>query len=69
MSNQKFGLVMAGVIAIVVIAGAFFMMVGNMQPAGQTRVEEPYVRTEEQPPSAVTDETSAPALQDQPQGR
>ncbi|MBR0557064.1 hypothetical protein J5J10_15355 [Ciceribacter sp. L1K23] len=47
---------------VIVAAGLFFFAVRAPEPADTIRVEEPYVRTEDLPPSAVEDETSAPAL-------
>ena len=62
MSRQKLTLTLLGALVIIIIAGSFFFYVDSLPPAPETRVEEPYRRTDDKPPSAVEDETSHPAL-------
>ena len=49
-------------LVVIVISALFFFYVQHFQATDTLRVEEPYVRTEDQPPSAVEDETSHPDL-------
>lgn len=58
--SQKFVLVAALLIAV--IAGSFFFFVQDYASTSSTRIEDPYVRTENAPPSAINDETSHPDL-------
>lgn len=60
--TKKFMFIAAAV--IVVVVGGFFVFVQNLASTSTVVVEEPYVRTEDAPPSAVDDQTSHPALTD-----
>ena len=68
MNGRKQGLAFAAAIVIALVAGAFYFYVDDFAPTTSNRVEEPYKRTEDAPPSAVPDETSAPELKNSPNG-
>lgn len=64
MQRRRELLALAAAALIIVLAGSFFFYVDDFNSADQTRVEEPYKRTADKPPSAVPDETSSPELKD-----
>lgn len=63
MQREKQLMALFGALAIALAAGAlFFFYVQDQETVPANRVEVPYQRTEDLPPSAVVDETSHPAL-------
>lgn len=64
MRSSKEMLAVVAALAVVALAGLFFFYVQDYRSTDKLRVEEPYVRTENRPPSAVEDETSHPDLVD-----
>ncbi|MCF6369088.1 hypothetical protein [Rhizobium halophilum] len=64
MKNRTQVIVLIAALVIIVVAGAFFFFVQDFASTSGVIVEEPYLRTEDAPPSAVDDATSHPDLTD-----
>ncbi|MVA82536.1 hypothetical protein GOZ89_24320 [Agrobacterium vitis] len=62
MSSYHQGLALVIAIAIAALISAIFVLSDKTPSAPSTRLEEPYKRTTDRPPSAVLDENAAPAL-------
>ncbi|MCJ8517681.1 uncharacterized protein involved in exopolysaccharide biosynthesis [Pseudorhizobium tarimense] len=65
MSNRTQAIVLIAALIIVVVVGAFFFFVQDYASTSTVIVEEPYLRSEDAPPSAVDDATSHPDLVDE----
>lgn len=66
MNRKSAAMAFAAAIVIAVVAGAFYFYVDDYASTTSNRVEEPYKRTENTPPSATLDENSHPDLKDSP---
>ncbi|MCY1664818.1 hypothetical protein [Rhizobium sp. SL86] len=64
MTRKQLTVVLLGALVIILAAGSIVFYVQDLPATRDIRVEEPYDRTENLPPGAVTDETSHPALVD-----
>ncbi|MCF6370918.1 hypothetical protein [Rhizobium halophilum] len=62
MRPKKQALVIVAALLLAVSAGSFFFYVQDFASTSSTRLEEPYKRTEDAPPGAITDEMSHPDL-------
>jgi hypothetical protein len=62
MNPKSAGMAFAVAVVIAIAAGAFYFFVDDYSSTTSNRLEEPYKRTENAPPSAIPDENSHPDL-------
>lgn len=68
MNGKTQAMAFAAAVVVALVAGAFYFFVADFAPTTSNRIEEPYKRTQDAPPSAVPDETSHPDLRASPNG-
>lgn len=66
MNGKTAAMAFVAAIIIAAVASAFYYYVDDYATTTSSRVEEPYKRTENTPPSATLDENANPALKDSP---